>query len=142
VYFFPYVPRHWTEYRCPNGHLVARELAGVTRLGDPERTCKTCGLPVHVDAYREWPEMDARQRRGVRIGTAFAVVFAGGAIGVLAGAVAAVVALLLDAPDDVTVGMLVAGMALGFAVPGLHTLWQVRASRMRVARRARSDPAP
>jgi len=35
MYFFPYVRREWTVYRCPNGYEVASEMAHTIRLGDP-----------------------------------------------------------------------------------------------------------
>jgi len=135
MYFFPYVRREWTEYRCPNGHAVARELKHVVRLGDPNVRCPECGLVTRVDAYREWADMTPGQRRGVVIGDVLAVVFAGGTLGIVLGAVIAVMGLLAGLPDDTLIVMAALAFLVGLCVPAVRQSALIRASKQRSAAR-------
>ena len=135
MYFFPYVRREWTEYRCPNGHRVARELKYVVQLGDPNVRCPTCGLVTRVDAYREWADMTPGQRRGVVIGDVLAVVFAGGTLGIVLGTVIAVMGLLAGLPDDTLIVMAALAFLVGVCVPAVRQSALIRASKQRSAAR-------
>jgi len=135
MYFFPYVRREWTVFQCPNGHTVARELKGVVRLGDPLVRCPKCGLVTRVDLYREWADMTPRQRRSVVIGDALTVVFAGGALGIVLGAVVAVMGLLADLPDDTLIVMAALAFVVGLCVPAVRQSAVIRESKRRSAAR-------
>jgi predicted RNA-binding Zn-ribbon protein involved in translation (DUF1610 family) len=135
MYFFPYVRREWTVYRCPNGHTVARELEHVVRLGDPNVRCPKCGLVTRVDAYREWADLTPKQRRGVVIGDVLAVVFAGSALGIALGAVIAMMGLLAGLPDDTLIVLSSLAFLVGVCVPAVRQSALIRASKRRSAAR-------
>jgi hypothetical protein len=135
MYFFPYVQREWTVFRCPNGHTVARELKGEVRLGDPCVRCRTCGLETRVDAYREWPDLTRDQRRRVVTGHALSVLFSGTALGVALGAGVAITGLLAGLPDDTLIMLGALGFAAGLCIPALRAVAAVRASKERSAPR-------
>jgi hypothetical protein len=135
MYFFPYVRREWTAYRCPNGHPVARELKDVVRLGDACVRCPKCGLETRVDAYREWADLTPGQRRTVVTGDVLTVVFAGSALGVVLGAVVSVMGLLAGLPDDTVIVLGALAYAAGLGVLALRGVAAVRASQKRSAAR-------
>lgn len=135
MYFFPYVRREWTEYRCPNEHVVAREIKHVVRLGDPDVRCPKCGLVTRVDAYREWADMTPRQRRGVVIGDVLALVFAGSTLGIVLWTVIAVMGLLAGLPDDTLIVMAALAFLVGVCVPAVRQSAMIRASKQRSAAR-------
>lgn len=126
-----------TEYRCPNGHLVATELAdeATVMFGDPEPLCRECGALASVPVYREWTALTSRERIGEIVGVAIQSVIFGGAIGVIVGAAAVVTIVVLDGPEPVAIAALWCGIAGGMLLYPARFALKVVASLERVERR-------
>lgn len=128
------------EYRCPNGHVVAREPKGFVWLGDPERRCPVCGTVTRVGAYVEWDDLAPRDRGRVVRGKLAAMLLGGVFLGALIGALLAVTAVVIEADESVALLLLGFGFALGVLSYPARFAIEVAASRRRSARRSSATP--
>lgn len=119
-------------YRCEVcGRKLKEFLLHEKRLGKPELICPKCSVHMPCAHQAEWEDMTGKERRGVVIGHVLATVFAGGALGILAGAVAAAALYLLGAGDAAATVILLSMIAMGILAYALRGIMSVVNSKKR-----------
>jgi cytochrome c biogenesis protein CcdA len=113
-------------YRCANCDRKLKEfLLHEKRLGNPELICPKCGTATQCSHQAEWADMTKKERHGLIAGYVLSVVFAGGALGIAAGGIAALVLYLADAGDTaalIALFVMIAAVMLAFAARHLHSV--------------------
>jgi DNA-directed RNA polymerase subunit RPC12/RpoP len=124
-------------YRCARCDWKLKEfLLHEKRLGAPELVCPKCGAKTPCSHQAEWADLTKQERRGLATGYVLSVVFAGGALGIAAGGIAALLLYVADAGDTaalVALFVVLAIVMLAFATRHLHN---VSASKKRTRGRS------
>lgn len=129
--------RNYKAVECANGHTVAYVLRHTVTLGDPDRTCKQCGLAVHIPELREWPDLTDEQRRSHVRSVVFGGLFGGAFFGVLIGVALMLAGLFASLPDAAMIALFFVGLASGFALYAWRAVANIRRSVARAAMRVR-----